>query len=149
MFLLLVSFLFLLMTKLALMLMQCIKRTKCREAPQCRLRQSTLQSALHAMTYHATLAKLKLAFLQAWTDKSGVTVTICSLSAVNTASGSIASSPRPIFANFTERMKHQRCRCLGRMQPFHTHSNKMQLLYLSVQQSQCSIIVMQSEANQC
>ena len=29
------------------------------------------------------------------------------------------------------------------------HFNKLQLLYLSVQQSQCSIIVMQSEANQC
>ena len=40
-------------------------------------------------------------------------------------------------------MKHQRCRCLGGMQPFHIHSNK--LLYLSVQQSQCSIIVMQSD----
>ena len=46
-------------------------------------------------------------------------------------------------------MKHQRCRCLGGMQLFHIHSNKLQLLYLSVQQSQCSIIVMQSEANQC
>ena len=31
-------------------------------------------------------------------------------------------------------MKHQRCRCLGGMQPFHIHSNKLQLLYLSVQQ---------------
>ena len=32
-------------------------------------------------------------------------------------------------------MKHQRCRCLGGMQPFHRiHSNKLQLLYLSVQQ---------------
>ena len=39
-------------------------------------------------TYHATLAKLKLAFLQAWTGKSSVTVKICSSSAVNTASGS-------------------------------------------------------------
>ena len=44
-------------------------------------------------------------------------------------------------------MKHQRCRCLGGMQPFHIHSNKLQLLYLSVQQSQCSIIVMQ--CNSC
>ena len=34
------------------------------------------------------------------------------------------------------RMKHQRCRCLGGLQPFHIHSNKLQLLYLSVQQSQ-------------
>ena len=44
-------------------------------------------------------------------------------------------------------MKHQRCRCLGGMQPFHIHSNKLQLLYLAVQQSQCSIIVMQ--CNSC
>ena len=25
----------------------------------------------------------------------------------------------------TDRMKHQRCRCLGGMQPFHIHSNKL------------------------
>ena len=36
----------------------------------------------------------------------------------------------------------------GGMLPFDIHS-KLQLLYLSVQQSQSSIIVMQSEANQC
>ena len=47
----------------------------------------------------------------------------------------------------TVAMKHQRCRCLGGMQPFHIHSNKLQLLYLAVQQSQCSIIVMQ--CNSC
>ena len=48
-------------------------------------------AALHTFnTYHATLAKLKLASLQALTDKSSVTVVICSLSAVNTASGSTA-----------------------------------------------------------
>ena len=48
-------------------------------------------------------------------------------------------------------MKHQRCRCLGGMQPFYIHSNKLQLLYLSVQQSQCSIIVMQivMQCNSC
>ena len=41
------------------------------------------------------------------------------------------------------KMKHQRCGCLGGTPPFHIHS-KLQLLYLPVQQSQCSIIVMQS-----
>ena len=43
-------------------------------------------------------------------------------------------------------MKHlTRYRCLGGMAPCHIHS-KLQLLYLSVQQSQCTIIVIQSTA---
>ena len=57
-----------------------------------------------------------------------------------------------------ERMKHLRCRCLGGMTHYpqtqlstipQTQQLQMHVYRISVQQSQCSALVMQSEANQC
>ena len=64
-----------------------------------------------------------------------------------------------IELHITEKeMKHLRCRCLGGMTHYpqtqlstipQTQQLQMHLYRISVQQSLCSALVMQSEANQC
>ena len=72
----------------------------------------------------------------------------------------------PVYLSFADQqatgndslMKHLRCRCLGGMTHYpqtqlstipQTQQLQMHVYRISVQQSQCSALVMQSEANQC